>query len=271
MDRRVSGRVVTLVIVAMFVAAACGGSESPASGGGPGDEEVSPQPSAQASAPSAIDGDYFSGSSVIRLDAGAWTYVSGADIRWTGIAEVSDGQLVLSGEQSCPDRATYTWVAGGGTLTLAAVDDPCPGRQVLLGKTWEAIPVLTEDTPKASIVTLPDLRFAAYWGTLDVSGLTSAEIEVFIREGYDTGGWAFSSTILEGTPGQQLDLTVRNPTGKDIYELQHNYTLEEQGISVDIEPGEDATVTVTFPESGSLTFFCRRHVDEGQAGALVVP
>jgi hypothetical protein len=267
MDRRVSAQVVTLVVLAIFVAASCRGSETPVSGGGSGDEEASPQ----VVAPSVIDGDYFSGSSVIRLDAGAWTYVSGSNIRWTGIAEVSESELVLSGEQSCPEPGTYTWTAERETLTLAVVDDPCPGRQVLLGKAWEAIPALSEDTPKTTIVTLPDLRFSAYWGTLNVSGMTSAEIEVFIREGYKIGGWAFSSTILEGTPGQQLDLTVRNPTGKDIYELQHNYTLEEQGISVDIEPGEEATVTVTFPESGSLTFFCRRHVDEGQAGALVVP
>jgi plastocyanin len=265
MDRRGSGRVGTLVVLAMLVATACGGSEPPDPGGGSRDEGVSPQ----ASAPSAIDGDYFSGASVIRLDAGAWTYVSGG-LRWTGIAEIGDGELALSGEQSCPDRATYTWTAEGQTLTLAVVDDPCPGRQVLLGKAWEAIPALDEDTPKATVVTLPDLRFAAYWGTLNVSRETEATIEVAIREGYQTGGWAFSPTILAGEAGQALKLTISNPTGKGIFTTQHNFTLEEQGISVDIEPGEEATVSVTFPESGSLTFFCRRHVDEGQAGALVV-
>lgn len=265
MDRRRSGRVGTLVVLAMFVATACGGSEPPVSGGGSQGDGVSPQ----ASAPSAIDGDYFSGGSVIRLDAGAWTFVTGR-LRWTGSVEISAGELVLSGEQSCPDRATYTWTAEGTTLTFAVVDDPCPGRQVLLGKAWEAIPALDEDTPKAAVVTLPDLRFSAYWGTLNVSGQTAATIEVAIREGYDTGGWAFSPTILAGEAGQSLELTITNPTGKGIFTTQHNFTLEEQGISVDIEPGEEATVSVTFPESGSLTFFCRRHVDEGQAGALVV-
>jgi plastocyanin len=178
--------------------------------------------------------------------------------------------LIVSGEQSCPDRATYTWTAEGQTLTLAVVDDPCPGRQVLLAKAWEAIPALDEDTPKAALVTLPDLRFAGYWGTLDVSGETEATIEVAIREGYDTGGWAFSPTILTGEAGQSLELTISSPTGKGIYVTQHNFTLVEQGISVDMDSGEQATVSVTFPESGSLTFFCRRHVDEGQAGALMV-
>lgn len=264
MDRRRSGRVGALVVIAMVVTTACGGSEPSVSGGSQGEGDAR-----QASAPSAIDGDYFSGGSVIRLDAGAWTFVTGR-LRWTGIAEIGDGELALSGEQSCPDRGTYTWTAEGQTLTLAVVDDPCPGRQVLLGKAWEAIPALDEDTPKAALVTLPDLRFSAYWGTLNVSGETEATIEVAIREGYHTGGWAFSPTILAGEAGQALELTISNPTGKDIFITQHNFTLEEQGISVDIEPGDEATVSVTFPESGSLTFFCRRHVDEGQAGALVV-
>lgn len=265
MERRRSGRIGTLVVLAMFLATACGGSEPRVSGGGSREEGAPPQ----ASAPSAIDGDYFSGASVIRLDAGAWTYVTGS-LRWTGIAEIGDGELVLSGEQSCPDRGMYTWTAEGQTLTLAVVEDPCPGRQALLGKEWEAIPALDEDTPKAAVVTLPDLRFSAYWGTLDVSGQTEATIEVAIREGFDTGGWAFSPTILAGEGGQALELTISNPTGKGIYRTQHNFTLQEQEISVDIEPGEEATVSITFPESGSVTFFCRRHVDEGQAGALVV-
>lgn len=264
MGRRRSGRIGRLLVLALM-ATACGGSESPVSGGGSRDEGVS----SQAPAPSAIDGDYFSGASVIRLDAGEWTFVTGR-LRWTGIVEVGDGELVVSGEQSCPDRATYTWTAEGTTLTLAVVDDPCPGRQVLLGKAWEAIPALDEDTPRAALVTLPDLRFAAYWGTLDVSGETEATIEVAIRESYDTGGWAFSPTILAGEAGQSLELTISSPTGKGIYVTQHNFTLVEQGISVDLDSGEQATVSVTFPDSGSLTFFCRRHVDEGQAGALVV-
>jgi plastocyanin len=252
----------SLAIVMMVVTGACGSSEPSGSGSGQKAE-------AQAGAPSPIDGDYFSGSSVMRFDRGEWTYVSGT-IRWVGMASVSDPELVLSGEQGCPERATYAWSTTGGALTLEAVEDPCPGRQVLLGKTWEAIPALSEDTQEASIVTLPDLRFAAYWGQMDVTDQSEAEIEVFIREGIDTGGWAFSPTILVGTPGQSLELTVVNPVGPKIYELEHNFTLEDQAINVDVPVGEEQVVTVIFPQSGSLTFFCRRHVDEGQAGALTV-
>ena len=260
--RRIVAAWTSVAIVMMVVATACGSSEPSGSGSG---EKVE----AQGGAPSPIDGDYFSGSSVMRFDRGDWTFVGGS-IRWVGTATVSGEELVLSGEQSCPDRATYVWSTTEGALTLAAVEDPCPGRQVLLGKTWEAVPALSEDTPEGTIVTLPDLRFAAYWGHMDVTDRSAAEIEVFIREGVNTGGWAFSSTILVGTPGQTLELTVVNPVGPQIFELEHNFTLEDQAINVDIPIGEEQVVTVTFPQSGSLTFFCRRHVDEGQAGALTV-
>ncbi|GIU98984.1 MAG: hypothetical protein KatS3mg014_0600 [Actinomycetota bacterium] len=63
---------------------------------------------------------------------------------------------------------------------------------------------------------------------------------------------------------------MRSPVGARIYEAPHDFTLEEQGISVDLAPGEATTVTVSFPDPGSLTFLCRRHADGGQAGLLTV-
>jgi len=261
-----------MVGLLVLVASACGGSEDVAPPAADPAGATGGREPAQAG-PSPIDGDYFGGTSVLRLDAGSWTFVSGQNIEWTGVVSVADGELTLSGEATCPDAGTYAWTLEGEMLLLESIEEECPGRSVLLSKEWLVVPPLEsvdEDTPKGTIVTLPDLRFTGYWGELDVGGQTSAEIEVFIREGYHEGGWAFSPTILVGAPGQRLELTVRSPVGSKIYEAPHNFTLEEQGISVDIAPGEQATVTVEFPDSGSLTFYCRRHVDEGQAGLLSI-
>ncbi len=269
-------RAMAPVVLFVLLASACRGGEgtrAPAdldAGGGGATASVA-QP-AQAG-PSPIDGDYYGGTSVLRLEEGTWTFVSGRDIRWVGVASVSDGELVISGEESCPETGRYAWTLDGETLALESIQEACPGRSVLLSKEWRAIPSLEsigQDVPRGTIATLPDLRFVGYWGTVDVAGLPAAEIEVFIREGYDEGGWAFSPTVLVGEPGQSLELTVRSPVGARIYEAPHNFTLEEQGISVDLAPGEATTVTVSFPDSGSLTFLCRRHADEGQAGLLTV-
>jgi len=265
-----------MVGLLLLVASACGGGGDVAPpAADPAGATGGPEPAqgpAQAG-PSPIDGDYYGGTSVLRLDAGSWTFVSGKNIEWSGVVSVTDGELTLSGEATCPDAGTYAWTLEGEMLALESIEEECPGRNVLLSKEWRVVPPLEsvdQDAPKGTIVTLPDLRFTGYWGTMDVAGRDTADIEVFIREGYAEGGWAFSPTVLVGAPGQRLELTVRSPVGSKIYEAPHNFTLEEQGISVDIAPGGEATVTVEFPDSGSLTFYCRRHVDEGQAGLLSI-
>lgn len=264
-------RRVMAVVAVLVLMAACGGDGG---GAGEGSDETDPTAGGQqAVAPSPIDGDYFSGSSVLRLDEGTWSFVSGQRLRWTGEVSVVDSELTLGGEASCPEPGTYVWTVQGETLTLELVEDGCPGRGQLLAKEWRPIlPLGSIDagTPQGTVVTLPDLMFAGYWGQLDVSGSTTAEIDVFIREGYQEGGWAFAPTVLVGTPGQRLELTVRNPVGEGIFRTTHNITLEEQGISVDVPPREEVSVDVTFPDSGAVTFYCRFHADEGQAGILTV-
>jgi len=100
-----------------------------------------------------------------------------------------------------------------------------------------------------------------------VSSAGSATIDVSID---DRGGWFFSPTVLAGSPGERLRLTVRNVRGRHVVPLTHNILLPQQHIDVDIPTGESATITVTFPESGSLTFMCKYHGDHGQAGVLTV-
>ena len=49
---------------------------------------------------------------------------------------------------------------------------------------------------------------------------------------------------------------------------EHNFSVDAQGVDKDIEAGADATVTVTIPRSGEISFYCSYHRSKGMAGAL---
>jgi plastocyanin len=259
-DRRPSiTRIGSGIVAIVLFAVACGGPQ-------PATTTGSPEVPAPTGVPSPIDGLFFSGHSVLRVDTGRWT-LQGQTLLLDGLIEVDEGRLVLSKESSCAEAGTYAWTLAGEALTLQAEEDPCPGRNVILDGSWESIEPLGGDTKTGEYVAFPDLHFAFYRGELDVSAEQSAEIDVTISE---AGGWFFSPTVLTGSPGQQLELKVRNPKGADIVLFLHNFSLPDQDIDVDIEPGEQTTVNVVFPASGSLTFFCRYHAEHGQAGLLTV-
>jgi plastocyanin len=95
-------------------------------------------------------------------------------------------------------------------------------------------------------------------GTKDLSGMTEADVEM-------DDEFYFEPTVLKGTPGQMLSIKLEND-GK----LPHNFTLEAQSINQDVQPGQDATVSVKFPQSGILEFFCRFHRSSGMVGELTV-
>ena len=79
-----------------------------------------------------------------------------------------------------------------------------------------------------------------------------------------TNNYAFSPAELHGTPGQKMTIHLTNASG-----TEHNFTLEDQDIDQDIESGDDADVTVTFPASGQLVFVCEYHESKGMKGTLV--
>ena len=80
----------------------------------------------------------------------------------------------------------------------------------------------------------------------------------------DNGTNYFSPTIVEGTAGQKVTLTITNTSNS----VKHNFTIESQNINKDLTPGSEVTVTVTFPQSGTLEFFCEYHRSLGMAGEL---
>jgi plastocyanin len=250
---RIDRRSTTLLAGVLLLAAACGQS------GG------SRSPSGDVAKASPIDGMYFNEHSVLRIARGSFT-LQAESLHLSGAISVGSHRLVLSKEASCTDRGTYSWVLRGHALTLQPVRESCAGRDVVMKGTWGPIAMLRRGTKVGAIVALPDLHFATYEGERDVSAATSATIDVSITEGT---GYYFSPTVLVGSPGQKLRLTVSNPK-KGAVPLTHNLLLPQQHIDVDIWPGATKTVTVTFPQSGSLTFMCKYHADHGQAGILSV-
>ncbi|MDP8955994.1 MAG: cupredoxin domain-containing protein [Actinomycetota bacterium] len=75
----------------------------------------------------------------------------------------------------------------------------------------------------------------------------------------------FAPTVLEGSPGQRFTVRLKNEGG-----ITHTFTIDEQKIDEELEPNEESTPTVTFPESGTVIFYCRFHRGLGMFGGLSV-
>jgi plastocyanin len=97
-------------------------------------------------------------------------------------------------------------------------------------------------------------------GTEDVTGMTSFELEADNDDGF-----YFKPTVITGSANQSLTLEIKNEgTAK------HNFTIESLGVNVNIQPGQSQVVTVKFPGSGTVEFFCSFHRSLGMAGELQV-
>lgn len=94
-------------------------------------------------------------------------------------------------------------------------------------------------------------------GTVDVRG--KDEIDVEADEDY------FEPTFLRGAPGQTLKLVVENESGS-----LHNVSIPGFGVDTNIPPHATAEIEVTFPQAGSMPFFCKFHTALGMNGALLV-
>ena len=95
-------------------------------------------------------------------------------------------------------------------------------------------------------------------GTKDVSGETG-KVEIELDDDY------FEPTILKGKPGQTVTLELKNEGNNP-----HTLTISDQGIDQEVQPGDEAEVDVTFPQTGELAFVCTFHESNGMVGALEV-
>ena len=91
-------------------------------------------------------------------------------------------------------------------------------------------------------------------GSKSASGKTKVELDDYY----------FEPTVLKGSPGQKITLELENEGS-----AEHTFTVDAQGVDQELQPGDEAKVTVTIPKSGAISFYCKFHKDEGMAGALV--
>jgi plastocyanin len=94
-------------------------------------------------------------------------------------------------------------------------------------------------------------------GSKDVSGMDETEVEL--------DDFYFEPTVIKGTAGAQIKLELDNEG-----QALHNFSLPEQNIDQDVTAGQKVDVTVTFPQSGFLEFFCKYHKASGMVGELTV-
>lgn len=94
-------------------------------------------------------------------------------------------------------------------------------------------------------------------GAEDVSGESSIEFEM--------DDFYFEPTVLQGEAGQTITLEAFNEG-----EAAHTFTSDELGVDEELQPGDEATIEVTFPDSGQVVFQCRFHAGQGMRGAIEV-
>ncbi len=112
-------------------------------------------------------------------------------------------------------------------------------------------------TGGGTTIRLADGQRASYHGEADVAGVSSTVIEM--------DDFFFRPTVLHGTPGQRLTVTLSNQ-GNSL----HDFRIAAQHIDANVEAGTPVTVTVTFPEKGAVTFECRYHLLQNMRGELVM-
>jgi plastocyanin len=79
----------------------------------------------------------------------------------------------------------------------------------------------------------------------------------------DMDNYFFDPASVKAPAGKKITIELVNDSSDE-----HNFTLTEQGVSKDVEPGEEGEVTVTVPKSGTLTFYCKYHRERGMTGML---
>ena len=146
-------------------------------------------------------------------------------------AAVSSAALVLAG---CSSSTPTEGPAAGGTS---------PGS----------------GSPGAGTITIGSDQ-ANDHGTEDVTGKSSFEVEADNDDGF-----YFKPTVLTGSANQSIKLEIKNE-GTAL----HNFSIDSENVNVNIDPGSSQEVTVTFPATGTVEFYCSFHRTLGMAGELQV-
>ena len=74
---------------------------------------------------------------------------------------------------------------------------------------------------------------------------------------------SFDPTTITGKAGSTVKVELKNSGQRE-----HNFKIDGQKADADVEPGEDATVSVEIPKSGSVQFYCEYHKGLGMVGTV---
>src|SRR4051794_22461503 len=75
----------------------------------------------------------------------------------------------------------------------------------------------------------------------------------------------FNPNQISGTAGEKVTFHITNDG-----DTTHNFSIDDQNISEDIDAGQSVDVQVTFPTSGTAEFYCSFHKSLGMTGQLQV-
>jgi plastocyanin len=73
----------------------------------------------------------------------------------------------------------------------------------------------------------------------------------------------FEPKEIRAQAGQPLTIRIENE-GRSL----HTFTIESLGVDVELQPGQERTVTIT--PTGTVTFVCRLHLAQGMTGQITV-
>jgi plastocyanin len=93
--------------------------------------------------------------------------------------------------------------------------------------------------------------------SVDVSGKSTMDLEA--------DNFYFEPSTVEGAAGQKITIKVEKEGSTD-----HTFTIDSENIDVTLSPGDEQEVSVTFPKSGSVQFYCKFHKSMGMTGSLEV-
>jgi hypothetical protein len=192
-------------------------------------------------------------------------YVMGTSIHRGALVGLA---ALLLGSSACSDgkHASVSQSSTAASSSAAPTTSTTNASTVLLssepvaGAPGEPPAAPAELHGEVRVPSFPEL--VRYEGTQDVRG---QQVVTLTAGRVVQGVPFFAPTILEGSPNQRVALRISNTTPSS-----HNFTLELEHISTALPAGATVDITVQFPTSGALVFYCNIHSGEQHGGGLYV-
>jgi len=101
--------------------------------------------------------------------------------------------------------------------------------------------------------------------TTSATGATPTDVSGQSSTTMSAENFFFSPSDLSGSAGQKLTISLTNNGS-----VPHNFSITDENVDVTLQPGQSQDIKVTFPQSGSVQFFCSFHQTSGMVGTLQV-